>query len=307
MVLSPADFSIRYTDKILSVGSCFAESISLRMEKAGFTVEANPFGVLYNPVSVARGLSDLINQKTYTKENLFLHQGLYSSFSHHSHFSGVNPSEVLQKMNEELIRSADFLRQANLLIITFGTASIYRLISTGKVVANCHKLPSKLFEESCLKVADVVEIWNPLIKELQRIKPDIRIIFTVSPIRYGKNDFHFNSLYKSVLFLAVDELIHANSRCYYFPAYEIMIDDLRDYRFYAEDLIHPNELAIQYIWEKFGAVYFDKQTIELMNEWESIQEALNHRPLHPETEEYKRFLEQTEKRIDSYKIRKTAL
>jgi lysophospholipase L1-like esterase len=294
--LSPADFSIRYQDKILLLGSCFADYISSRMKKTGLAVEANPFGVLYNPISVAQGLSDLINKKTYTVDNLFLHQGLYGSFSHHSHFSGVNPSEVVQKMNSELIRSADFLRQIQVLIITLGTASVYRLVSTGEVVANCHKLPSKLFEESRLTVNEAVEKWNPLIQDLRRIKPDIRIIFTVSPIRYCKNDVHLNCLSKSVLFLAADELIKAHSRCYYFPAYEIMMDDLRDYRFYAEDMVHPNTLAINYIWDKFCDAYLDGSAIELIREWENIQEALNHRPLHPETEEYKRFLEQAEKR-----------
>ncbi|MCL1938404.1 MAG: GSCFA domain-containing protein [Candidatus Azobacteroides sp.] len=298
--LSPTDFSIRYRDKIMLFGSCFAESIFSRMEEAGLAVNANPFGVLYNPLSVAQGLSDLINKKTYTRENLFLHQGLYSSFSHHSRFSGVNPLEVVQKINSELIRSADFLRQTRVLIITFGTASVYRLLSTGEVVANCHKLPSKLFEESRLKVNEVVEKWNSLIREIQKIKPDIKIIFTISPIRYCKNDVHLNSLYKSVLFLAVDELINANKSCRYFPAYEIMMDDLRDYRFYAEDLIHPNALAVSYIWDKFCDAYFDKDTIQLIREWESIQEALNHRPLHPETEEYKRFLEQAEKRKEEF-------
>ena len=295
-VLPPAEFSIRYRDKIMLAGSCFADYISSRMKNAGLAVEANPFGVLYNPISVAQGLSDLINKKTYTVDNLFLHQGLYSSFSHHSRFSGVNPSEVVQKMNLELIRSADFLRQTGVLIITLGTASVYRLSSTGEVVANCHKLPSKLFEESRLTVDEVVEKWNPLIEDLQKIKPDIRILFTVSPIRYCKNDFHLNSLNKSVLFLAVDELMKANRQCYYFPAYEIMMDDLRDYRFYADDMIHPSTLAIHYIWDKFCDAYFDGNTLERIREWESIQEALNHRPLHPETEEYKRFLEQAEKR-----------
>ncbi|MDR0866098.1 MAG: GSCFA domain-containing protein [Candidatus Symbiothrix sp.] len=273
-------FHISHTDKILLTGSCFVSTISTRMQESGFTVDVNPFGIVYNPASLANGLTDLINNKTYTEENLFLHQGLYHSFSHHSRFSGTSIETVLQKINASISHSSGFLRQANLLIITFGTANTYRLVSSGEVVSNCHKLPAQSFIEERLTISQITGRWNILIKELQALNPDLKILFTVSPIRHWKDGANANQLNKAILLLAVNELTDTHPQCYYFPSYEIMLDDLRDYRFYAADLIHPNAQAIDYIWEKFGEAYFDKKTMELNKEYEKKQKALNHRPLH---------------------------
>jgi hypothetical protein len=291
-----AGLRISHQDKILMMGSCFVENLSSRILQSGFTAEINPFGIMYNPVSLAGGLYDLIDKKNYTSEDLFLHQGLYHSFSHHSRFSGADMESVLSRIHSSSVRSSEFLREVDLLVITFGTANTYRLLSSGEVVANCHKAPANRFQEERLTVNQITGQWNDLIKKLQTVNPRIKILFTVSPIRHLKDGAHENQLNKSVLLLAANELINANAACYYFPSYEIMMDDLRDYRFYAEDMIHPNPQAIDYIWEKFSQAYFDKTTMEFIKEWESIQQALNHRPLHPESEEYKRFLEKTEKR-----------
>ncbi|GHT73602.1 hypothetical protein AGMMS50262_04960 [Bacteroidia bacterium] len=182
-------------------------------------------------------------------------------------------------MNASIRATSDFLQQADLLIITFGTATIYRLSASGEVVSNCHKLPAKEFQEERLTISQITALWNELITNWQSENPRLKILFTVSPIRHWKNGAHADQLNKAVLLLAVNELIHSNVSCYYFPAYEIQLDDLRDYRFYADDLIHPNTQAINYIWEKFGEAYFEKKTIELCRELEKKQRAEKHRPL----------------------------
>jgi hypothetical protein len=301
--LPSALFSISHRDKILMTGSCFVENMAACMQAACFSIEVNPAGVLYNPVSIASCLSGMLNFKTFTIDDLFFHKGLYHSFFHHSRFSGTEVQNVLHEINTKQQNSAAFLQQADVLIVTFGTARVYRLISSGEIVSNCHKLPSQLFVEERLSVQTIVELWNSLIRKLQTINPNLKIIFTVSPIRHWKNGANENQLNKAILLLTVDELTHSNRHCCYFPSYEIMMDDLRDYRFYTEDMIHPNTQAINYIWEKFGNTYFSKETIELINEWKNIQKALNHKPFHPESEEYSHFKEQTEKRKENFFIK----
>jgi hypothetical protein len=211
-----------------------------------------------------------------------VHEGIYHSFSHHSRFSGRDEAMVLEKINAAIQTGNRFLKESSCLIITFGTAQIYRLISSGKVVANCHKLPAKVFREERCSMEQITALWNPLIRALHELNPSLKILFTVSPIRYWKNGAHENQLNKAILLLAVNQLVQENTSCFYFPAYEIMMDDLRDYRFYSDDLIHPNPQAIDYIWEKFGATFFDAKTMEAIKIYEKQQRAEKHRPLIPE-------------------------
>ena len=297
VTVPPARFTIAHSDKVMMLGSCFVENISEKMLSGNFQVDVNPFGIVYNPVSIANGLYDLINNRTYTPKDLFLHQGVYHSFAHHSRFSDVSETAALEGINSRIKLSSGFLKEATVLIITFGTANTYHLLSSGEVVSNCHKLPAKQFKEARLSVSQIVEQWNVLIKEMQKHTPDgLRILFTVSPIRHWKDGVHENQLNKATLLLAVDELIKANDNCSYFPSYEIMMDDLRDYRFYAEDMIHPSFQAVDYIWEKFSDAYFSTSTKGFIKEWEGIQKALNHRPFNPDSEEHQAFLKETEKR-----------
>jgi hypothetical protein len=277
--IPPAECRIAFQDRILMLGSCFAESLSERMVQAGFTVDANPFGIQYNPLSMAGGLQDLIDRKVYTEADLHLHEGVYHSFSHHSRFSGRDRVAVLEKMNTALNGSADFLRQAQWLMLTFGTATVYRRLATGAVVSNCHKLPAGEFDEQRLTVEQITASWNELIRAISRCNPGLNILFTVSPIRHWKNGANVNQLNKAVLLLAVNELIQSHRQCAYFPAYEIVLDDLRDYRFYADDLIHPNTQAVDYIWEKLGDAYFDLSTREQIREHEKQVKRLRHRPI----------------------------
>ena len=303
VIVPRAGFAITHSDRIMMLGSCFVESVSEKMLSANFRVDANPFGIVYNPVSVANGLRDLMNNRTYTEKDLFLHQGVYHSFAHHSRFSDVSETVALEGINSRIKQSAGFLRETTVLIITFGTANTYRWLSSGEIVSNCHKLPAKQFKEERLSVDQIVEQWSELIKEVQKQSPDLRILFTVSPIRHWKDGAHENQLNKATLLLAINELIKANNNCSYFPSYEMMMDDLRDYRFYAEDMIHPSSQAVDYIWEKFSNAYFNPNTKAFIKEWESIQKALNHRPFNPDSEEHQAFLKETERRKGELRVK----
>jgi len=278
----PSDFKITHACKIAMQGSCFAENMASKLTNAGFSIDSNPFGIAYNPLSLSRNLNRLLDNQPFRADELIKDNDLYHSFSHHGRFSGIDPNEVLATINSRMEQSLVFLRAADFLIITFGTAFVYRLQSTGNVVSNCHKLPAKLFTYQRLTIETIVEEWNHLIIRLQTLNPSLRILFTVSPIRHWKDGAHENQLSKSILLLSVEELLRNRSRCYYFPAYEIVMDDLRDYRFYAEDLLHPSSQAIDYVWEKFTEAWFDNETLKKAQAFEKVRRSLNHIPLHPE-------------------------
>jgi hypothetical protein len=278
------------------MGSCFTENISVKLSAAGFNIDVNPFGVVYNPLSLSLNLNRLMDEKCYVGNELFRDKDLFHSFAHHSRFSGTNLSETLEKINSRLEHSSAFLRKANILIVTFGTAFVYRLQTTGAVVSNCHKLPTSLFIHERMGLEDIATEWNHLIKRLKKYVPGIKILFTVSPLRYLKDGFHENQLSKATLLLAIEKITRDNPDTYYFPSYEIVMDDLRDYRFYAEDLIHPSGQAIDYVWEKFSEAYFDKETQQIAREFESVERALRHEPFYPESAEYKEFLKEIRKK-----------
>ena len=250
-----------------------------KLSNAGFSVDLNPFGIAYNPFSLSRNLNRLLDGKPYGADELFKDNDLYHSFSHHSRFSGTDPDEVLEKINSRLKQSFDFLRTADLLIVTFGTAFVYRLESTGSVVSNCHKLPAKFFSYKRLTIEEIVREWDDLIVRLKAIYPRLRILFTVSPIRHWKDGAHGNQLSKSILLLSVDELLERHSQCSYFPAYEIVLDELRDYRFYSEDMIHPSSQAVDYVWEKFTAAWMADETVKKVQMVEKVRRAMNHVPI----------------------------
>ena len=260
-------------------GSCFAENIASKFLNTGFTIDLNPFGIAYNPTSLSYNLNRLLNNNPFSKDELIKDKDIYHSFSHHSRFSGTDPHEVLDKINSRMEISSAFLSTANLLIITFGTAYVYRLQSNDAVVSNCHKIPAKFFTYKRLTVEEITREWSNLIIRLQTFNPSLRILFTVSPIRHWKDGAHENQLSKSILLLAVDELLHNCSNCFYFPAYEILLDDLRDYRFYTEDMLHPSSQAIDYIWDKFKESWFDDETLLKVREFEKNNKALKHIPI----------------------------
>lgn len=295
-------FTFSYADKIQTFGSCFAENLGYRLSDNRFDVDQNPFGILYNPASVARSLRLLMRATPYTESQLVIYDHMAHSFDHHGSFSFPTTEGALQKINDRLLSSARRLREATRLIITWGTAYIYRLKTNGQIVANCHKIPANRFERSLLTPDEIVAEWNELLPAIWAVNPEVKILFTVSPIRHVKDGLHANQLSKATLLLAVDRLVaDFPDRLAYFPAYEILLDELRDYRFYAEDMLHPSPQAIAYIWRRFAEAYLTEDTRRILNEWEEIRKALNHRSLYPDSRSNQRFLEQTLLKIERFK------
>lgn len=285
---------IRHGDPIMMIGSCFSDNIGQRLAQALFETTINPFGTLYNPASIANALNDLIVCRTYNENDLIENDGRYHSFSHHSSFSGINATSVIEKINMSIETSSQTLRKSSTLIVTFGTAYVFELASTQKIVSNCHKLPSKHFNRRRMSVSEIVDIWNGIVRKLHDINSQLNIIFTVSPIRHLADGAHDNQLSKSTLLLAIENLCNSNERIGYFPAYEIMMDDLRDYRFYASDMTHPSETAVDYIYEKFSHSYFNDSTMQLAKDCERLTRRLRHRHMSDDEQSIKRFTEATD-------------
>lgn len=272
--ITKADFEIEAGAKVLLLGSCFADEVGEKMKAGGFDALVNPFGTLYNPASIAASLLRSISEREYTENGVELvHddiQNVWHSWMHHSRFSSADRGELVQRLNAAMMQVSDFLREADVLIVTLGTAIIYRMKETGMLVANCHKQPDALFDRQRLSAYDIADQWQMLLQLLESINPKMKIIFTVSPIRHKRDGMHVNQISKGILLQAVDDLVGSDqaSRQHssiggqrsYFPAYEIMLDELRDYRFYADDMIHPSPLAVEYIWQRFQDTYFSNKT-----------------------------------------------
>ncbi len=262
-----SEWKIAAGEKVLLVGSCFADEIGEKMVRGGFEAMVNPFGTLYNPASIAASLLRSISEKEYTADSVELIQsesdGMWHSWMHHSSFSSLDVATLVERINGTTHCVADFLREADVLIVTMGTAIIYRLKETGMLVANCHKQLDSLFVRERLNSYDIVDQWEMLLQLLESVNPKLKVIFTVSPIRHKRDGYHVNQVSKGILLQGVDEIVNgksSNSQCFYFPSYEIMMDELRDYRFYADDMIHPSEKAVEYIWQRFQDTYFDNKT-----------------------------------------------
>jgi len=285
-----SDIKISFKDHIMTLGSCFAENIGRKMEDVYFDTDINPFGVLFNPVSIKNSIELLLQKKTFTIDDIFQYKSLWQSFSHSSLFTDTTSEGCITKINYRLNSASEFLLNTKVILITFGTAWVFEEKKSGRVVSNCHKLPASEFIRRRLTVNEIVDDYKILIQKLQAIFPDLQIVFSVSPIRHWKDGAHENNISKSTLLLAIDELQKENEKIHYFPAYEIQMDELRDYRFYAADMLHPSDVAIDYIWKRFSDTYFTSQTVELKKRLEQLNADLSHRPIHPDSAEYKSFL-----------------
>jgi len=274
--IDPYPFRITYDDNVMFIGSCFASSIGEQMRRGKMAVMLNPAGTVYNPVSVCNTLNKITSGKDLIKDDLHFHDGMWLSFYHYTDFSSEDPDKALGKINGRLKEASLFLKNSGFLFITLGTARIYRWKETGVVVSNCHKIPSGQFTTELLSVKEIVELWINQLDRLSDLYPDLRVIFTISPVRHLKDGAHGNQVSKSVLFLAVEELLKHSSNPQYFPAYELVMDDLRDYRFYDDDMIHPSATAINYIWEAFSGSFLDKDTMKIWNEAVRITKARSH-------------------------------
>lgn len=288
--------TINYTTAILTLGSCFAENIGRKLQEVYFDTEVNPFGVLYNPVSIINSLELLLENKEFTRKDIFESRSLWHSFSHSSLFSAVSAEDCLNKINSGMSAAGSFLGRADVLMITFGTAWVFEEKKSGRVVSNCHKLPAADFYRRRLSVEEIVDGYTNLINKLLLKRPELKLIFSVSPIRHWKDGAHENNLSKSTLLLAIDRLKKRFEQVRYFPAYEIQLDELRDYRFYASDMLHPSDVAVDYIWQRFSQTYFNPITQRVKKDVELLVSDLSHRPLQPDSEEFKKFCINVEKR-----------
>lgn len=285
-------FRIGYQDHILSLGSCFAEHIGQRLANCHFYSLLNPYGILYNPLSIAQGLQRLLQDAPFQQRELFRNQGLWHSFFHHGAFSHPDPEGALAGMNQAYRQAQGFLLTANRLVLTFGTAFVFIYRPSGEVAANCHKLPGSAFERRRLSTREVIAALEPVLYELKNRQPGLEVALTVSPVRHIRDGLTENQRSKATLLLACGELCQQLPFAHYFPSYEIMMDELRDYRFYAADMIHPSEVAIDHIWQRFGQAFFDLPTQQLIHRIGKIIAASRHRPLHPQSEPHLQFLRQ---------------
>lgn len=292
------DFSVDYHSRWMLIGSCFAENMGMKLMENRFAVDCNPCGIVYNPESVAQVLERLMDERVVTPDELIWHEGKWMSWGHHGSFSASEREVCLEKMNARIYRGAEQLRRADVLLITFGTSWVYRHLQSGCVVANCHRFPERDFERFRLSVPEIVWLYERLLGQLERINPGVRVLFTVSPIRHWKDGAHGNQLSKSVLLLAIDELVKRRKRVYYFPSYEIVLDELRDYRFYAEDMLHVSGQAVDYIWSRFRDTFLSADALQVMRQVEKINKGLNHRPSDPESETYIAFRRKLEGELE---------
>lgn len=288
---------ISYSFKLMFIGSCFTEEIGKKLTDNLFDVDVNPFGVIYNPISVFNGLKILLDKRMFTESDLERRGSVWFSWYHHSRFSFPDKQQTLDAINSRIEQSSEFLRQADFLFITFGTAWVYVLNRTGQVVSNCHKLPDRIFTRRLLDVDEIVSSYEQLLPALWDVNPGLKIVFTVSPVRHWKDGAVGNQVSKSVLILAIHRLLERFEHLEYFPSYEIVMDELRDYRFYADDMIHIGSQGVDYIWFRFGQTYFSPDLDKTIKEVEKLIKAREHRPFNPDTEEYKQFVNTMIERI----------
>lgn len=296
-------FSISYSDKILFLGSCFSEEIGNKMQDFKFNVLQNPNGILYDPQSLCDTVFDYIHHKIFKEDDLFELNGLWHSWKHHSTFSGVDKEEVLQKINSSQAAAHVFLKEAKFLIITFGTAFNYQLKNTGENVANCHKAPANIFVKKLLSTKEIISHFSGAISELKKFNGQIKIIFTISPVKHVKDGVVENNRSKARLIDAVHSIVEENENCFYFPSYELVTDVLRDYRFYKRDMVHPNEIAISYVFEKFCNSFMNEETKNIMNEINKILAASKHKPFLKGSIAHQKFVDSQLENIQKFETK----
>jgi hypothetical protein len=280
---------IEHHHQLFLAGSCFTEQIGLKLSNYKFKTIENPNGILFNPISISENIISYIDQKVYTEHDLFLYNEIWGSWNHHTKFSDVSQSQALEKINQSQKAAHEFLKKTDWLIITLGSSYVYEL-ENNKVVANCHKVPTDKFNKKLLSAMEVQHSLQTMLEKLKAFNSNVKTIFTISPVRHLRDGFVENNRSKANLINAVHDLVASNENCFYFPSYELVIDDLRDYRFYAEDMVHPNYQATQYVWEKFTTACIDEQSLSIMKEIGMINAAKNHRPFNPTSNQHLQFL-----------------
>lgn len=284
-------FQISYNDTLISIGSCFSENIGKYFRQYKFNININPFGQQYNPHSIASAIYRLLSAKLYEENELVHHDELYHSYDHHGSYSKSTVQETLDYINGNLQQASQQLKTASVLFLTFGTSHVFRLKDNQQIVSNCHKLSGNYFTRELLKPAEITETMQRAFNELWKVNPGIKIVLTISPVRYFAFGVHENNVSKAYLFTALQQLQEQNPGMYYFPAYEMVMDDLRDYRFFAEDMLHPNYQATQYVWDGLCNTMIAKQSIEVMKEVNEVLAAAAHRPRNPKSDAHKKFVQ----------------
>lgn len=288
-----SNLNLTLQHQVLTMGSCFAEVIGSKLQQHKVNTLVNPFGTIFNPVSVCLLLKAASGKPYNFENNLVQHNGIWYAYDLHSSLSSPDKEELLHMIHERMQQTSEQLQNASLLILTLGTAMAYRLAQSGKVVANCHKLPARQFSRVLLSTEETMLAFEDMYSLLKLTNPNIKILLTVSPVRHIKETLPMNSVSKATLRVLCHHLEEAHADVLYFPAYEMMMDDLRDYRFYKEDMLHPTALAEDYIWQKFVETYYTQDFKQFMGQWQKIQKAVAHKPFHSSSEAHQTFLRNT--------------
>ncbi len=297
--LSPERSQIDYSSKTLLMGSCFTENMGGKLDYFKFQNLQNPFGIVFHPVAIEKLVTRAINEDFFTEADVFQHNEQWHCFEVHSKLSTSDKDAFISNLNDSLKNLKTYLEQASHIILTFGTAWVYRFIETDAIVANCHKIPQKKFLKELLSVEDVSAAIDNASTLIKTVNSNVTIVTTVSPVRHIKDGFVENMQSKAHLLSGLHEAISGQKQAFYFPSFEIMMDELRDYRFYEEDMIHPNNLAISIIWDRFKEVWIASETEHLQNEIETIHNGLKHRPFNPSGEAHQKFQINLQKKIDT--------
>ena len=300
-------FEIDYHSRLFFMGSCFSDYIGIRMQKFKFKVCHNPFGVIFNPVSIGNGMLQLLQKERFLETDLNFNNELWFSYSHSTKFSDTDKLECLNKINVRFDESKKAILKADVLLLTLGTSWVYELKENGEVVANCHKIPAEKFKRYFSSVENTYDILYNAISELRKLNPSVKIVFTVSPIRHWKDGAIENQRSKAALILAIAKLQEEINQVFYFPAYEIFMDELRDYRFYAQDMLHPSDSGIEYIWKCFIDTYFNNETKSTLTQVQSILKKLDHKPFHKNTETYQKFISSLRSEISGLQNKNTVI
>lgn len=293
-----SEFKIEHEHPITLIGSCFSQNIGTKLNAHKFKVNPNCFGTVFNPISIANNITRLIKEQLYTTNDFYNYENQkLVNFNNQSAALPIDENEFIIEQNKHLQVEINHFKQSNTLIITFGTAWVYELNTTQQIVANCHKIPNTLFTKHLLGVDEIITAYQTILTQLKHLN----IVFTVSPVRHSKDGLHQNNLSKSTLHLAVHQLTEQFNNCNYFPAYELVIDELRDYRFYKDDMVHPTGLAINYVWNKFSKCYFDEDTTMLNEAILKVVQSVNHRPFDPKSEAHQKFTKALKETINHIK------
>jgi hypothetical protein len=297
--IQKSDFLIDYSSKLVSFGSCFAENMGDKFDYFKFSTLTNPFGIIFNPISLEKIILRSIQKKYFTENDIFYHNEAWHCYEVHSELSNPDKAEFLTTLNQLIDTTNVHIEKLTHCFITLGTSWVYKNIESDEIVANCHKVPQKLFTKELLSAADIEASLKRIVSKIQVVNPNCKFIFTISPIRHSKDGFVENNVSKSHLITALYHFLSNTTSSIYFPSYEIMMDELRDYRFYAEDMLHPNQTAIDYIWMRFSENFINETEFETMQYVSEIQKSLSHRPFNPNSESHLKFQENLKQKINA--------